>query len=409
MSEDPRSHRGYGGDADRPPVAPADATRQVPASFRPGRGSAVDAPDEPREGYLPLPPELSPRRKARPSLRRRLGLGGAEPGEGGADRGLSDPRRPRRFGWGKRLLVLLLVLVLGAVGLFLYWDTKLTRIDALGGYDGRPKSAGTNWLLIGSDSRAGLSDEQKKDLATGDAAGSRTDTIMLVHTGAGGTSLISLPRDSYVPIAGHGRNKLNAAFSFGGAKLLTQTVEQATGLRVDHFAQIGFGGFADMVNAIGGVNLCIDKPINDPKAGLNLDRGCQKLDGAQALGYVRTRATANADLDRVQHQRQFLSALVSQSAKPTVLLNPFRSVPLGSGAVDALTVDRGTHIWSVARLGLAMRGLSGGNGVTGTVPIGSTAVVGGIGDVVIWDRANAVRLFNALGDDKPVPSDLIPG
>jgi LCP family protein required for cell wall assembly len=231
---------------------------------------------------------------------------------------------------------------------------------------------------------------------------------MLVHTGGAGTSLISLPRDSYVPIAGHGRNKLNAAFSFGGAKLLTQTVEQSTGLRVDHFAQIGFGGFADMVNAVGGVNLCIDKAINDPKAGLNLDRGCQKLDGAQALGYVRTRATANADLDRVQHQRQFLSALVSQSAKPTVLLNPFRSIRLGSGAVDALTVDRGTHIWSVARLGLAMRGLSGGNGVTGTVPIGSTAVVGGIGDVVIWDRANAVRLFNALGDDKPVPSDLIP-
>jgi LCP family protein required for cell wall assembly len=306
------------------------------------------------------------------------------------------------------LLVLLLVLVLGALGLFLYWDSKLTRIDALGGYDGRPKSAGTNWLLIGSDSRAGLTDEQKKDLATGDAAGSRTDTIMLVHTGGAGTSLISLPRDSYVPIAGHGRNKLNAAFSFGGAKLLTQTVEQSTGLRVDHFAQIGFGGFADMVNAVGGVNLCIDRPINDPKAGLNLDRGCQKLDGAQALGYVRTRATANADLDRVQHQRQFLSALVSQSAKPTVLLNPFRSIRLGSGAVDALTVDRGTHIWSVARLGLAMRGLSGGNGVTGTVPIGSTAVVGGIGDVVIWDRANAVRLFNALGDDKPVPSDLIP-
>jgi hypothetical protein len=159
MSEDPRSHRGNGGAADRPPVAPADDTRQVPTSFRPGRASAVDAPDDPREGYLPLPPELSPRRKTRPSLRRRLGLGGAEPGEGGVDRGPAGPRRPRRFGWGKRLLVLLLVLVLGALGLFLYWDTKLTRIDALGGYDGRPKSAGTNWLLIGSDSRAGLTDE----------------------------------------------------------------------------------------------------------------------------------------------------------------------------------------------------------------------------------------------------------
>jgi LCP family protein required for cell wall assembly len=218
--------------------------------------------------------------------------------------------------------------------------------------------------------------------------------------------LISLPRDSYVPIPGHGRNKLNAAFSFGGAKLLTRTVEEATGLRIDHFAQIGFGGFANMVNAVGGVNICVDKAINDPKAGLNLNAGCQKLNGAQALGYVRTRATANADLDRVKHQRQFLAALVSQSARPTVLLNPFRSISLGSNAVDSLTVDNGTHIWSVARLGLALRGLSGGKGVTTTVPT-SPGVVSGAGDVLYWNRTDAIRLFDALDRDQKVPADLV--
>jgi LCP family protein required for cell wall assembly len=382
MSEESGAGRGYGRDA----VSAGDDTRQMPLHAR-GRAAvqADSLSDQDRarqEGYLPLPPELSPRRREK-------------------------RRRHRRFGWGKRLLVLLVVIVLLAIGLLLYWDTKLTRINALGGYDGRPSSAGTNWLLIGSDSRAGLSEEQKKDLATGDAAGSRTDTIMLVHTGSSGTALISLPRDSFVPIPGHGRNKLNAAFSLGGARLLTETVEQATGLRIDHFAQIGFGGFAEMVNAVGGVRICIPSPINDPKAGLNVRAGCQKLDGAQALGYVRTRATANADLDRVQHQRQFLAALVSQSARPTVLLNPFRSIPLGSNAVDTLTVDRGTHIWNVARLGLALRGLSGGKGVTATVPIGSTSAVSGIGDVVQWDRTNAVRLFDALDRDVAIPSDLV--
>jgi LCP family protein required for cell wall assembly len=229
---------------------------------------------------------------------------------------------------------------------------------------------------------------------------------MLVHVGSAGTSLVSLPRDTYLPIPGHGRNKLNAAYSIGGASLLSRTVEEATGLRIDHFAQIGFGGFASMVDAIGGVRLCIAQPIDDPKAGLNLQAGCQTLNGPQALGYVRTRAFANADLDRVRHQREFLAALVSQSATPGVVLNPFKSVPLGTNAVDTLTVDNGTHIWSVARLGLALRGLSGGKGVTTTVPIGSTPTISGVGDVVMWDRTNAVRLFDALDQDKAVPADL---
>ncbi|HSP38339.1 MAG TPA: LCP family protein [Frankiaceae bacterium] len=407
MSDDPRYRRGY--------VSSGDETRDMPAPPQP-------ASSRPRDEYLPLPPELSPRKKDRRGRVQPVGVGASgAPGspEPPDDRpsvppsvppygpGAGRPRGRRRFGWGKRLLTLLAVLLVLFVGLLLYWDGKLTRVDALGGYDGRPKSAGTNWLLIGSDSRAGLTDAQKKDLATGNAAGSRTDTIMLVHTGGHGTSLISLPRDSYLPIPGHGRDKLNAAFSLGGAKLLTRTVEEATGLRIDHFAQIGFGGFANMVNAVGGVNICVDKPINDPKAGLTLKAGCQKLDGAQALGYVRTRATANADLDRVKHQRQFLAALVSQSARPTVLLNPFRALPLGSNAVDSLTVDQGTHIWAVARLGLALRGLSGGKGVTSTVPIGSTGPVSGVGDVVHWDRTNAVRLFDALDRDQKVPADLI--
>ncbi len=406
MSDDPGYRRGY--------AAPGDATREVPASARPGAGRsagpAVPPPGSARQQVpqLPLPPELDPRKRGRrkappvapPAGDQPYGDGPDEPGRG------PRRRRPRRFGWGKRLLALLVVLLLIFLGLMLFWDSRLTRVDALKGYSGRPTSSGTNWLMIGSDSRAGLTDQQKKDLATGNAAGSRTDTIMLVHIGSAGTSLVSLPRDTYVPIPGHGRNKLNAAYSLGGASLLTRTVEEATGLRIDHFAQIGFGGFAAMVDAIGGVRLCIAQPINDPKAGLNIPGGCQTLNGPQALGYVRTRAFANADLDRVRHQREFLAALVSQSATPGVVLNPFKSVPLGTNAVDTLTVDNGTHIWAVARLGLALRGLSGGKGVTTTVPVGRTGPVSGVGDVVYWDRTNAGRLFDALGHDKTVPADL---
>src|SRR5258705_518154 len=91
--------------------------------------------------------------------------------------------------------------------------------------------------------------------------GRRTDSMMLMHTGSGGTTLVSLPRDSYVPIAGHGSNKLNAAFAFGGPQLLVRTVEQATGVHIDHYAEVGFGGFVGVVDAVGGVRMCIKAPM----------------------------------------------------------------------------------------------------------------------------------------------------
>src|SRR6202012_2658863 len=130
--------------------------------------------------------------------------------------------------------------------------------------------------------------------------------------------MVSLPRDSYVPIPGYGRDKINAAFAMGGARLLVQTVEQATGLRLDHYVEVGFSGFAAVVDALGGVTLCPGAPIDDPLAGIDLPAGCQKLDGRDALGYVRSRATPRADLDRMVNQRQFMSALLDRMASPAV-------------------------------------------------------------------------------------------
>ena len=113
--------------------------------------------------------------------------------------------------------------------------------------------------------------------------------------------LVSLPRDSYVTIPGHGSDKINAAYSFGGPRLLAETVQDVTGLRIDHFMGIGFGGLVHVVDAVGGVRLCLKAPLVDPAAGLHLNEGCQTLDGAEALGFVRTRHKfATQDLQRTR-------------------------------------------------------------------------------------------------------------
>lgn len=376
-----------------PPDAPTNPAARPAVARQPYPPPAGPPPTLPppiwEPGDQPLPPELSPRR---------------------APGGPKVPKvgKKRRFSWPKRILALFILLVLAAVGIFWSMDASLHRTNALVSYPGRVSNTkGTNWLIVGSDNRSDLSAAERKKLATGFAAGSRTDTIMLVHTGAGKTTLVSLPRDSYVPIDGHGRNKLNAAFAFGGASLLVKTVEQVTGLRIDHYAEIGFAGFASMVDAVGGVRICVSQAINDGNAGLNIKAGCQKLNGAQALGYVRSRDFATGDLERVQHQRQFLAALLSKVASAGVLLNPFQSIPLGYDAADALTVDDGSHIWDVASLGLALRDAGGGKGYTLTVPISGFANEAGAGSVVLWDRTKALELFNALKADKPLPAGLV--
>lgn len=301
------------------------------------------------------------------------------------------------------MTALALLLVIG--GLVFYVDTSLTRIDALGDYDGRvADTPGTNWLLVGSDSRAGLTPEQEAELATGGETGpSRTDTVILIHIpeGSGATTMVSLPRDSYVSVPGYGQDKLNASFAVGGPPLLVQTVEGATGVRVDHYAEIGFGGFAGIVDAVGGVDVCLDNAISDPLAGIDLPAGCQELTGSESLGFVRTRATALADLDRMNNQRQFMSALLSKATSPTTFLNPFRLVPLAKDAAGSLSVDEGDHIWNLLQLAWAMRG----DLVTTTVPVSGFQDTD-VGNVLLWDSARATEFFAALADDRQIPEEL---
>jgi LCP family protein required for cell wall assembly len=313
------------------------------------------------------------------------------------------PRRKRHpFRW---FLVILLVLVIAAVGAVIQLDNSLNRIPALANYAKRVgNTPGTNWLLVGSDGRGELTPEQEQELATGGEVGpERTDTIMLVHVPKSGkTTLVSLPRDSYVGIPGQGKDKLNAAFAIGGPALLVQTVEIATGLRIDHYAQIGFGGFAGVVDTLGGIDVCVPKAIDDPLAGIDLPAGCQRLNGPQALGFVRSRATALADIDRMNNQRLFMAALLKKATSGATLANPFKLWPLASDTAKSLKVDNGDHIWDLGGLGWALRGET----VATTVPIGGFDDTDS-GNVLLWDKEKAGRFFDALAADRAVPEDLL--
>lgn len=355
-----------------------------------------DAPPQRRQdGYGP-----PPRRQGPPDDYR-------QPPAGDEGYPPPPPRRPRRRPrWGRRLLIALLVLLVLLGGGWIWMDTSINRVAALEDYPGRPAAAsGTNWLIVGSDSREGLTDEEKAKLTTGDTAGKRTDTIMVAHIPDNDTppTLLSLPRDSNVDIPGHGNSKINAAFSLGGAPLLVKTVEGATGLRIDHYAEISFAGFAKIVDAIGGVEMDIDQPMHDTYTNVSIEAGHQELNGAQALAFVRMRhseATPRSDLDRVVNQRKFIGALASEIGSPGTLLNPFDVFPLIGEVTDALTIDEGDHLHNLAGLGIAMGGISDGGTVTTTVPVTSSSANH-------WDETKSGQLFDALRNDTPIPPDVI--
>lgn len=304
-------------------------------------------------------------------------------------------------------MVLVLLLALG--GLFVYVDSQLQRTEALDFPESAADSSGTNWLLVGSDSREGLDESQRDELSAGDAGGRRTDSMMLLHVPAGGgqPALISLPRDSYVPVPGHGWDKLNSSFSYGGPQLLSQTVEESTGVHIDRYAEIGFGGFADLVDAVGGVDVHLDEPLNDDQANVHLPAGQVHLDGPTALGFVRARyGLEGGDLARAENQRKLLGALVDKITGPGVLLNPYRAWRVASDGPQTFLVDNGAHVWHLMFLARSMGQISSGDGVTTSVPFGEFETTPEGQSVLRWDSEQANRLFEAVAADEPIPQDL---
>jgi LCP family protein required for cell wall assembly len=337
-----------------------------------------------------------------PPPTRRPGLGG--PGTGRRRSFWGQPgRRGRRIALIAGTVVVVLILAL--VSSYFYLDAKLNRSVALPASSAQ--SAGQNWLITGSDSRQGLSRQQIDNLHVGDDFGTEnSDSIMLLHMGGGRPVLISIPRDSYVPIPGHGTNKINAALGFGGPTLLIQTIENVTGLSINHYLGIGFGGLVSVVNSVGGVNMCLPTALHDYDSGANLPAGCHTLDGAQALAFVRDRHSfADEDLQREQDQRAFLKALLAKATSPGVYLNPFTALPFGSTAASSISVDQGTHLYNLVSVAMALR-----NPQTGTVPIASASYpTTNAGDAVLWDQTEALQLFNALKNNQQVPASLLSG
>jgi LCP family protein required for cell wall assembly len=345
------------------------------------------------------------------------GYGGAGYGGGGRT-GTAAPNTPVRRGrrwrfWGQpgrhgrriALIIGIVVLViLVGIGSTYFWvNGKLNRDVTLPATTNT--SAGTNWLIAGDDSRTGLTRSQQDALHLGDEGADASDSLMLLHMGSGKPVLISIPRDSYVDIPGHGNDKINAALSIGGPPLLIQTVENLTGLKIDHYMGIGFEGLASVVNNVGGVRICLPTALTDANSGVSLKAGCQNLNGTEAVAFARDRDSfATSDLQREQDQRAFLSALLSKATSPGVYLNPFVSLPFASSAASSISVDKGASLWDLVQAALALR-----NPETTTVPIANPSFETSAGDSVELDQSKALELFDAIKDGKTVPSSLLSG
>lgn len=322
----------------------------------------------------------------------------------------SQPRSGAARSWPKRILITILTLLLALVLAIVFWglflnnrvNTNIGRTDALSGAADTP---GTTWLIAGSDSREGTAE------ASLGVQGQRSDTIILVHQATNGTAMIvSLPRDSYVEIPGHGHNKLNASFSEGGPALLVSTVEGLTGLTIDHYVQIGFNGVSQVVDGVGGINLCWDQTFSDRMSGLSWQAGCHDVDGPTALLFARMRySDPLGDIGRTQRQRLVISSTLKKALSPEVLINPARQVALADAGAAALTVDRSAQTIDIARLALALR-KAGDAGLQGVPPIASLGYNpgGGVGSTVKLDESRTPAFWEGLRNGTLTPADLTP-
>ncbi|MFD7614330.1 LCP family protein [Streptomyces sp. NPDC059828] len=337
------------------------------------------------------------------------GDGGYGPGDGYAP-GRPAPDWRRRFKVG---FICVLVIVLGvSIGTYFWADSKMRREVDLSKVIERPEEGDcTTYLIVGSDSREGLSDADKKKLHTGSAEGKRTDSMMILAACGSGNTMVSLPRDSDVEIPsfvgsesgktykGTGRHvKLNAAYAEDGPELLVRTVEYNTGLRIDHYAEIGFAGFANIVDALGGVEMDIPKAFKDKNSGADFQAGKQTLNGEQALAFVRTRyAFAGSDLDRTKNQQKFLSALANQAATPGTVLNPFQLYPTLGAGLDTLLVDKDMSLFDLGEMFFAMKSVNGGDGKSMNIPIS-----GSRGGNLVWDKDKVKQLVQQIKNDERV-------
>ncbi len=355
-----------------------DATRAIPRQPRPDEEGTRVMSTQPREPSRPTPPPIAPPpRTAYP-----------DDDSGGGSRF----RRPRF--WVKTVAVLLGLWLIYTIAVPFFAWSKGDPIEFAPEGDRPAHQPGTTYLMVGNDSRANLSKEEREKFNTGNPSTNLTDTIMLLHTGDGPNLLLSIPRDSLVDMPGFGTSKINSAYARGGPELLTKVIEGETGIRVDEYVEIGLGGVAGVVDAIGGIEVCPRKKMVDPLAGLRIKKGCQEVDGEVALAYSRSRHASNlGDLDRVRRQREVVAAIGSKVMSPWTVLNPVRWWNLNSSVPDFFGFGEGTGKIDAAKWALAMTRVDGDNGLTCTMPVTSPSAE-------VWDMERAGPMFEAIIEDR---------
>lgn len=315
-----------------------------------------------------------------------------------------SPRIPRAhlparrvFKWALTVLVIFVI----AWPLYLWYlvDSQLNRVDALSAL---PASEGETWLIAGSDQRSDGSDGGVKQPWV---QGARADSIMLLRKVNGVAELVSLPRDIAVEIPGHGLNKLNASYAFGGPKLLVKTVEGVSGVKVDHYVEVTMGAVTQLVDAAGGVELCLDYDVADADSALKWKSGCHQADGATALAFSRMRhQDPRGDIGRAERQRQVVSKLSRTLITPSTFLNPLKQRNLANAGASNLTCDSDSGAWALGKMLFAYRSASSNN-LTGVPPIAKMAYYrGGHGAMVLLDQQKTPGFWSAFKKGTLQPS-----
>ncbi len=311
------------------------------------------------------------------------------------------PRRARRrHRRGRRIVgtilaaLLLLVVGVGGYGWFVSStvDKNLTHDNLLGETkeettttEGKKlvDDAGDNYLLIGSDARPG-------------ETASRADVIQLVHVDAdhGAIWIIHFPRDLYVPIPGHGEDKINAAYAYGDSPLLVRTIQDLVGVKIDHVAKTDFEGFKQLTDALGGVQ------VDNPQPGPDFPGGTIHLDGAQALDFVRERKRlAEGDISRGQRQQAWLKAILRETLAPEVLLNPGRLNDVIVAGTEHTVVDNGLTAGVIRSEAIRLRSVRGGDIHFVTAPFSGYGTTAQGASIDILDEQGMAALSDALRTD----------
>jgi LCP family protein required for cell wall assembly len=307
------------------------------------------------------------------------------------------------------VLIFAVVAVFGAVGFIYFIDSKIDKIpdEELPSLEAEIDETGVrNILIVGSDSREGLDDLSD----FGNFSGNRTDVIMVAHIVPGeGAQLLSLPRDLKMDIPGNGTNRINAAFVFGGPDLLVQTIQNNLGIPIHHYVEINFVGFANVVDALGGITKVFDNPARDTKSGLNVDAGTIEMDGMTALQYARSRnyqeyidgswkTVDGSDIGRTHRQQEVLLLMFDRATSKSAAFN----LPgFASTFAEQITADAGFSVNVMVELGRAALSLDSGEIQTMTLPVKNHSEDGRAYVVPIEPSATAVIDAFIAGDPFP--------